>query len=440
MIVFFGIFFAVLDIARVCKFLVVGYGISGISTAKFLKKKGHEVIIYDDAIESTHKLIDELNFNEIDAIVKSPGIPFMEHNAHIFVKKAREFNVEIISHYDIFAIFNPEARVIAVTGTNGKSTTTALINHILVKSGVRSSMGGNIGIPYCDLPESDIYIFEMSSYELAVSQYLKFDICCVLNIEPDHLENHGSFENYIAAKHRGLDYAKTKIISYEDGVTMSTYGDGAIKISSVRDINADIHINEGTIIDENGAICDLYSFSELRGKHNHQNAAFAYAVCKHIGIFPKEIAKNIASFKSLPHRMSVIRKIGDILFVNDSKATNPDSAAKALDTYVGYNIFWLVGGRSKQTDARKSVDPYIKSVCKMYLFGEAMDEFEKTFKGYKETVRCETIQFALEKAYADASAYSGPSVIMLSPMCASYDQFDSYVHRGEFFCNLVNNL
>jgi UDP-N-acetylmuramoylalanine--D-glutamate ligase len=138
--------------------------------------------------------------------------------------------------------------------------------------------------------------------------------------------------------------------------------------------------------------------------------------------------------------MNTVRKIGEILFVNDSKATNPDSSAKALDTYVGYKIFWLVGGRSKKTDVHKSIDQYIGSVYKIYLFGESMDEFEETFRGLKETVRCETMEVALKMAYANASAESGPSVILLSPMCASFDQFENYRARGELFSNLVNEL
>jgi UDP-N-acetylmuramoylalanine--D-glutamate ligase len=282
----------------------------------------------------------------------------------------------------------------------------------------------------------------MSSYELAISKYMNFDTCCVLNIEPDHLENHGNFKNYIAAKHNGLDHAKYKIISYEDKNTFEKYRDTADVIISDREKNteSDIYIVERILMDKGKVICDLSTFSELRGQHNHQNAAFAYAVCEHIGIFPKEIARYMGSFKALPYRMNIVKKIGEILFINDSKATNPDSSAKALGTYIGYKIFWLVGGRSKKTDIHKSIDRHIGSVYKIYLFGESMDEFEEAFRGLKETVRCETMDNALQMAYADASAESGPSAVLLSPMCASFDQFENYKARGEYFNKLVNEL
>lgn len=410
---------------------------SGNSTAKFLKQKGHDITIFDDNIKNTADFVKNMEF---DAIVKSPGIPFMKHNMHPIIHKANECGIPVISNYDVFSVYHPEARVIVITGTNGKSTTTALLHHILSKAGVNVSMGGNIGIPYGDLKESDIYVFEMSSYELAVSRYMNFDVCCLLNIEPDHLEIHGSFENYIAAKHRGLDTAKTKIISCEDQYTFEKYKADAIIISYQDNRNADIYIKEHTLIDNNSVICDLSAFSELRGTHNHQNVAFAYAVCKHLGIPPKEVARYVASFKALPHRMNIVRKINDILFINDSKATNPDSAAKALDTYVGYKIFWLVGGRSKKTDIHKSIDKFLGSVYKIYLFGESMDEFEAAFKGMKDTVRCETLDRALQSAYADAFLESGPSVVLLSPMCASFDQFENYAKRGETFCELVKEL
>ncbi len=429
-----------LDITKPRRFLVLGCGVSGVSTARFLKYKEHDVITFDDKLDSFDDFINSIDFSQFDAVVKSPGIPFMPHNAHPLVLRANDYGIPIISNYDVFALYHPDSRIISVTGTNGKSTTTALIYHILSKAGVKISMGGNIGIPYGDLNESDIYVFEMSSYELAISKYMQFDTCCLLNIECDHLENHGNFENYILGKHNGLNHAVHKIISYEDAITYEKYKENSLVVSHTGNTEADIYVKEGALIDHGDIVCDLTAFSELRGKHNHQNAAFAYAVCKHLGIFPKEIARYIASFKALPHRMNIVCKANNVLFVNDSKATNPDSASKALDTYVGYKIFWLVGGRSKKTDIHHSIDPYIGSVCKVYLFGEAMDEFEMAFTGLKETVRCETIESALKMAYSDAVSELGPSVVLFSPMGSSFDQFENYQQRGEFFCKLVKDL
>lgn len=431
------------DISSKKMFLILGYGISGRSVCNFLKKHGHEVIVYDDNIENTHNCLESVDFSKIDAVIKSPGVPFMEHNQHFIVKKAKLMNIPIISGYDIFMLYNPNACVVSITATNGKSTTTALVQHILKKSGINSSMGGNIGVPYFDLPKSDVYVFEMSSYELACSKYMKFHSACVLNIEPDHLENHGTFENYINAKQSSLEYAKNRFISYEDEYAMKKYKNqkNIITISNTGNKNADIYVCDGLLMDKNDVICDLSAYTELRGKHNHQNAAFAYAICKNLGVFPKEISKNMATFKSLPHRLHIVRKIENILFVNDSKATNPDSAAKALDTYVGYNIFWIVGGRSKKTDPHESVDKYLESVRKMYLFGESADEFFEHFKHLKSCEKYNSMFEAVLNAYSDAlKEKEGPSVVLLSPMCSSFDQFQNFEHRGEEFCKMVNEL
>lgn len=212
-----------IDIDSCQNVLIVGYGISGKSTYEFLKKKGFNVLVYDDHNTQIPDKIEKVIWNNIDLVIKSPAIPFMEHNCHKTIREANENEVPVISTFDLFKIFNPNAKIIAITGTNGKSTTTALTYHILKKSGFSVAMGGNIGIPYCDLEQADWYIFEMSSYELASSKYLNFEISCILNIEPDHMEIHGSFENYVNAKFKALDNSKLRLISYEDQLTMDKY-------------------------------------------------------------------------------------------------------------------------------------------------------------------------------------------------------------------------
>ena len=415
---------------------------SGKSIYDFLITKGCNVSVFDDTNANIPNKVISVNWKNIDLVVKSPSIPFMSHNCHTIIGEAEDRSIPIISTFDVFRIYNPNAKIISITGTNGKSTTTALICHILKKSGLLVQMGGNIGIPYCDLPKADAYIFEMSSYELASSNYLDFEIAAVLNIEPDHLSFHGNFENYVLAKHKSLSYAKTRIVSYEDFVTMSQYKDSAdvTTISTRGNKAANIYVYEGAIIDEGKVVADLAGFTELRGKHNHQNAIFAYEVCKKLGVATREIANHMLSFKALPHRMNTVRKIGNVLFVNDSKATNPDSAAKALDTFVGYKIFWLVGGQSKKTDPIKAVGEYLDSVQKIYLFGEASDEFCEIFKNLKSTVRCRTMTNALSFAYKEAEKELGPTVVLLSPMCASFDQFENFEHRGEEFVKAVMEL
>ena len=433
-----------LDINSCRNILIAGYGISGKSIYRFLKEKGFGVLIYDDKALEIPDRITDINWNEIDLVVKSPAVPFMSHNCHPVIKQANDHEIPVISAFDVFRIYNPGAKIIAITGTNGKSTTTALTHHILKKSGFSVEMGGNIGIPYCELPKAEWYVFEMSSYELASSKYLDFEMACILNIEPDHMEIHGSFENYIEAKHSALDHSKLRFISYEDQVTMSKYSsqDNGVTISTEYEPRADINVCENAILNNSIArvAIDLSGILNLRGKHNHQNIEFAYAICKKLGLQSREILNHIMSFSPLPHRLNTVRKIGNVLFVNDSKATNPGSAARALATFVGYKIYWLVGGRSKKTDPMIYIRDHLSGIQKIYLFGESMDEFEAIFSGIKKTVRCQTMSSALNMAYRDASAETGPSVVLLSPMCASFDQFDSFEHRGDEFVKMVEKL
>lgn len=416
--------------------VVIGAGISGRSVFEFLQNRGHNVILYDDSFQKK----PNIDLKNTDVVVQSPGIPFMPHNRHSILKEADVYGLPVISTFDVFISYNPNAKIISITGTNGKSTVTALVTHILQKSGIDCTMGGNIGIPFCSLPNKDWYIFEMSSYEIAISKYLKSNIACILNIKPDHMENHGSFQNYVDAKHTLLYKSDLRIISLEDKLTVSEFGnsENIIKISNTSE-EADIHECEGVLFDNFTAILDLSLYSNLMGRHNHQNVAFAYAICKEVGVSPIEIKKYISSFKPLPHRMNTIRKISKVIFVNDSKATNPDSASQALDTFTGYKIYWLVGGRSKHAST-ECVEQYLQYIQKIYLFGESQEEFGEIFVGKKDFVKCYTIENALCAAYKDSKTDDYLSVVLFSPMCSSFDQFKNFEERGDYFCKLVSEL
>ncbi|MDR2666762.1 MAG: UDP-N-acetylmuramoyl-L-alanine--D-glutamate ligase, partial [Holosporales bacterium] len=407
--------------------LIVGYGISGKSAYKFLTQKGLKVFVLDDF---DHDVPNKFNdtLKDIDLVVKSPAIPIMEHNCHDVVKRAIADNIPVISMLDLFKICNPMAKIIAITGTNGKSTTTALTYHILKKAGVSVQIGGNIGTPYFDLESAEWYVLELSSYELASSRYLDFEISCVLNIEPDHLEFHGEFLNYVKAKHSVLENAKLRLVSYEDQHTMEKYRNATnvVTISTENNGDANIFVRENVLFESRKLILDLSCILHLRGRHNYQNMEFAYAICKRLGVTSKEVFRGIQSFHPLPHRMNTVRKINNVLFVNDSKATNPSSAAHALATFIGYKIYWLVGGRSKKVNPIAYVANCISDVKKIYLYGEAADEFAVIFEEKKDVVKCKVLAQALMLAYKDAAKESGPTVVLFSPMCSSFDQFKSF--------------
>ena len=447
--------------------LVVGYGISGKSVTAFLELKGHNVCVYDDdkTLNIPNRVSDDIDWSQIDLVIKSPSVHIMPHNRHPIIDLAMLNGKLIYSTFDVFSVYNPDAKIIGITGTNGKSTTAALVYHILKTSGVPVVLGGNIGIPYFELslsknlPSNNLdvennkklepdqyYVFEISSYELTSSKLLRFDTACILNIEPDHLDFHGSFENYINAKHKILAHAKHKIISCDDPYTIEQYKNhtqGQADVSTVSlspNIFAQYYIENHLMIANGTVALDISNLSNLLGNHNAQNLMFAYAICDNLGIPQERIVHGIKTFEPLPHRMNMVRKIGDVLFVNDSKATNPPATAPALSTFTGYKIFWLVGGRSKNVDPIPYIGKYLGSVEKIYLFGEAMNEFYNIFHNIKPVELCQTLSVAVHRAYSDAKNEIGATVILLSPMCSSFDQFTSFEHRGKVFVNLVNGL
>ena len=421
--------------------LLVGYGISGISVFDFLKSKGNNVFVYDDyKSEEIPNKVTNIDWNNIDYVVKSPSIHIMHHNIHPIIQEALNNNKKVYSTFDIFKLYNPNAKIIGITGTNGKSTTTSLVYNILKNAGLSVQIGGNIGIPYNDLEKSEYYVFEMSSYEIESSKLLDFEIGAVLNIEPDHIEWHGSFENYIQSKHKLLDNSKLKLISYEDEYSINKYTYNTMTISTNNNQHASYYIKEKILMHGNNILLDLSNVKYLIGTHNYQNIMFAYAICKYLNVDENIIINTINNFEPLPHRMNVVRKINNILFVNDSKGTNPGSSARALDTFVGYKIFWLVGGRSKKVNPLPYISKYLDSIQKIYLFGESTQEFARIFKDIKEYVIVKTMDEALKKSYEDAINEPGASVVLLSPMCASFDQFQSFEHRGNVFVELVKSL
>ena len=450
---------------------VFGLARSGLSSITSLKSVGARVHAWDEN-EEARKEAERLGaqlatfgawpWQRIRSVVLSPGIPLTHPRPHPVVLAAREAGAEIIGDLELFAReIRPDrsapgrAPVIAVTGTNGKSTTSALIGHILNSCGFHAGVGGNIGKPMLELGAPDartIYVLEISSYQIDLAPGLVPDIAVLTNITPDHLERHGSLANYAAVKARLLEQTAEDghiVIGVDDSLSSSIYtrlvanhGARAVPVSVGKILGRGIFSVDGGLYDawSNGAakVMSLAQASHLPGAHNWQNAALAYAAVRPFVKETRAIASAIASFPGLPHRMEDAGRIGKVRFVNDSKATNADAAARALLCYS--DIFGIAGGRAKEGGISGLLE-YLPRIRKAYLIGEAAEEFAGVLKDRVPFEICGVLERAVAAAYADAAYASAPvPVVLLSPACASFDQFRSFVERGDRFRSLVANL
>jgi len=361
--------------------------------------------------------------------------------------------VEILGDVELFArTVNaaPEGKrpkIVAITGTNGKSTTTALIGHICAQSGRDTRVGGNIGFGVLGLPDMHggaVYVLELSSYQLDLTTSLKPDVSVLLNVSPDHLERHGGMEGYVAAKrHILLNQGKgdTAVIGVDDpwGQRICTEITAAnrrtiVPISASKAMGRGVYALQGVLYDATGEraaeVADLLEARSLPGRHNWQNAAAAFAACRGLGILTEEVAAGLMSFPGLAHRMETIAHLGDVRFVNDSKATNTDAARQAMSSYPKF--YWIAGGQPKTggIEALADLFPRIEAA---YLIGEASEAFAHALHGKARSLECGTLENAVAAAYADAKAAGGPAIVLLSPACASFDQFADFEARGEAF-------
>ena len=394
------------------RYAVLGLARSGLASVEALVASGAEVTAWDKSEEAREKVAGkarladplEIDLAGFDGIVVSPGVPL---NTHPIAERARSAGVPLIGDIELFAQARahlPPHKVVGITGTNGKSTTTALVHHILTAAGVPSTMGGNIGLPILaqvPLPAGGVYVLELSSYQLDLTFSLDCDVAVLLNVSPDHLDRYASFEAYAASKRRLFE--------------MQSPG----------------HV---AILPEERAIGDQSNWPALQGPHNAQNAAAAIAVCEALGIGGGEIARGLATYPGLPHRMERVAEKGGILFVNDSKATNPDSAAPALAAYK--YIHWIVGGLAKTKDLGPCADQ-LGHVRAAYTIGEAGPMFARLLEGRVPVRECELLVTAVGEA---ADAARAGDVVLLSPACASFDQFRDYEARGDAFRAAVEAL
>jgi len=368
--------------------------------------------------------------------------------------RARDAGVEIIGDIELFARARPELpahKVVGITGTNGKSTTTALVHYILKTAGVPTTMGGNIGLPILaqePLPEGGVYVLELSSYQIDLTRSLDCDVAVLLNITPDHLDRYESFEAYAASKARLFEIQSSQhkaVVAVDDAHTRriaSALGDRLVRVSTTTGWNW-----RGPTVAKRGWFKrhphlyldgDRFMFQEewdaLQGPHNAQNAVAAAAVAQELGIAPWDIAEGLRTYPGLPHRMERIREKDGVLFVNDSKATNPTATAPALAAFE--KIRWICGGQAK-TDNLDECAPQFGHVRKAYTIGEAGELFASLLSPHMAVAECETLERAVNEAAAEAE--SGDTVL-LSPACASFDQFRDFEQRGDQFRDLVGAL
>lgn len=445
---------------------VLGLGISGQSAATALHGAGARVMAWDDSAERRDAItakglsavdLMDVDFDTVDALVLSPGIPHGHPHSHAMIDRARDAGCQIVCDLELLTRVETNARYIGITGTNGKSTTTALIGHILSETGTANAVGGNIGAPGLDLPAmgaSGVYVLELSSYQLELLPSAIFDVAILLNITPDHLDRHGGMGGYVAAKQRifeGQSTGHTAIIGIDDDPSRMMFeglrngSDATLVPLSTHEIcPGGIYVSDGCLIDDRDGtaqrVLELSSLETLPGAHNAQNVAAAYAASTVVAnANGKEkqaaIIAAIRSFPGLAHRQELVGHRKSIRFVNDSKATNAEAAAHALAAYE--NIFWIAGGIAKDGGIT-SLENQFDRIQHAFLIGKSAEDFADTLQGHVPT----TISGDLDTAVSDAAnlAGDGPATILLAPACASFDQFPSFEVRGDAFKTAVAAL
>lgn len=420
-----------LPFAKNKTYFVYGLGISNQAAVKALQKAGAKLLLWDDDAEARALYDDKLlcdpeliDWDKVSTVVSAPGIP----PANTVLKAADERAKPIICDIDLLMQAEPKTKIIGVTGTNGKSTVTALIHHILNAEG-KAQMGGNIGTPALELASRMAYtVLELSSYQLERSPHLKCEVAVLVNITKDHLDWHETMDNYVAAKEKIFRHAAHKIIGIDDSYSKGIFErqEGATPVSIYDD---ELPFKQTDM-------------PRMKGQHNLQNMLAAYQACRALGIAHDAILDRMKSFEGLAHRQYLARVIKGIPYINDSKATNAEASKAALRSF--RNILWLAGGVPKD-GGLQALEDDLANVHAAYLFGEAAEDFAKflSVRGIPVEV-CATMEEALRLAHRAAQDLRGeptgsPSVL-LSPACASFDQFDNFEHRGDEFVRLVKGL
>ena len=380
----------------------------------------------------------------IVALVPSPGVPL----SHPAIVAAHDAGVDVVGDIELLWRTLPEPRYIGVTGTNGKSTTTALIGHLLRSAGARHvRVGGNLGNAALDLapvPGDGTFVLELSSYQLDLTDEATFDIAVLLNVAPDHLDRHGTMAAYVDAKRQIFRPGRlgTAVIGIDDPISRAVHKSlqertqlRIVPVTVAARSRRGVSVAKGTLRENGKAICDLAQAAALPGKHNWQNAAAAFAVARACGLAANRLAEALLDFPGLPHRMEQIGSVDGIPVINDSKATNAEAAARAIACFE--NVYWIAGGRPKEGGI-DAIAPHFPRIAHAFLIGEAEERFANKLKGQLPVTRCGTLDRAVSAAL-DAACRNGRegTVVLFSPACASFDQFSDFEQRGDRFRALV---
>jgi UDP-N-acetylmuramoylalanine--D-glutamate ligase len=436
---------------------VLGLGKTGQSAMAYLLAEGATVLAWDDdaakhaPLPKGVTLTDPAtcDWSRVQELLKSPGVP----ETVPAVEAALAAGVTLTGDVDLLYLREADSTFIGITGTNGKSTTTALIGHVLAEAGHKVAVGGNIGVAPLTLPSlgrGGIYVLELSSYQLLQTAKLRCHVGVLLNLTPDHMERHKTMDGYLSAKLRLFDRQLREDIRVVGVDTPHTaaYAKNGYGGNILRPVSVDGH-PAGIVVDADGflkdsdlgfrplTLVDCRTLGNLPGRHNWQNVACAWAAVKDY-MTAEQFVRGVRSFKGLPHRLEQVATVDGITFINDSKATNADAANKALTSFD--DIYLIAGGQPKAEGIAPCL-PYLSGVREVFLIGEAAAEFEKTLRGHVPTRQCGTLDVAVRAAYAAARKNRRrPAYVMLSPACASWDQFDNFEHRGEVFAQLARDI
>ncbi len=436
---------------------VFGLGKAGDAAIASLVAGGAEVFAADDSEGNAARTAEKFPgitvapfaqwpWGKLAALVLSPGVPLTHPQPHEVVVAANGHGCPVLGDIELLYLSCPKAKFVGITGTNGKSTTTTLVGHILKEAGLTVEVGGNLGtaaLALAPLGKEGIYVLELSSYQLDLLHSARFHIGAFLNITPDHLDRHGDMKGYVEAKMHLFDRQEKQdvaIIAVDDGYTHDVanrlHGGEAqqvVRVSSQKVLQEGVYVQDGVLHDvANKRAFDLKPIATLTGAHNWQNAALAYAIAHACGVRAEAIYEAMKSFQGLRHRLQLAATVDGVRFINDSKATNADAASHALAPYTA--IYWIAGGKAK-AGGIESLEHYFPKVAHAFLIGAAEEDFARTLDSKVAYSRCGTLHEAVKQAAAMAFAQGREgAVVLLSPACASFDQWKSFEERGDAFC------